>query len=114
MKTPQSGRTFGLNPYLTGVQNLFNAGRAAIVSNVGTLVAPTTKSQIQANYCSTTPLRSTRISTRQQHGRRSPPTVGVPSHTGWARAMADVIESMNTNSAFHLYLDRRSSSLPVG
>src|ERR1700753_1790423 len=49
LKTPQSGRTFALNPALVGVQNLFNAGRAAIVANTGTLIAPTTKSQIQAN-----------------------------------------------------------------
>ena len=49
LNTPQSGRTFALNPYLTGVQNLFNAGRAAIIANTGTLVAPTTKAQIQAN-----------------------------------------------------------------
>ena len=35
LKTPQSGRTFALNPALTGVQNLFNAGRAAIVANTG-------------------------------------------------------------------------------
>ena len=43
--TPQSGRTFALNPYLTGVQNLFNAGRAALVANTGTLIAPVTKDQ---------------------------------------------------------------------
>src|SRR6202167_5756184 len=30
LKTPQSGRTFALNPSLLGVQNLFNAARAAI------------------------------------------------------------------------------------
>src|ERR1700723_2896108 len=49
LKTPQSGRTFALNPALTGVQNLFNAGRAAIVANSGTLIAPETKAQVQAN-----------------------------------------------------------------
>jgi uncharacterized protein (DUF1501 family) len=49
LKTPQSGRTFALNPALVGVQNLFNAGRAAIVANTGTLIAPVTKAQVQAN-----------------------------------------------------------------
>src|SRR6202020_3000396 len=49
LKTPQSGRTFALNPYLTGLQNVFNAGCAAMVTNTGTLIAPTTKAQIQAN-----------------------------------------------------------------
>src|ERR1700735_3910166 len=49
LKTPQSGRTFALNPALVGVQNLFNAGRAAIVANTGTWIAPVTKAQVQAN-----------------------------------------------------------------
>jgi uncharacterized protein (DUF1501 family) len=49
LKTPQSGRTFALNPSLGGVQSLFNAGRAAIVANTGTLVTPATKTQINSN-----------------------------------------------------------------
>src|SRR5580693_5139668 len=47
--TPQSGRTFALNPYLTGIQNLFNAGRAALVANTGTLIEPVTKAQWNNN-----------------------------------------------------------------
>src|ERR1700748_1092313 len=38
LKTPQSGRTFALNPYLPGMQNLFTAGRLAIMANTGTLI----------------------------------------------------------------------------
>ena len=37
-----SGWSFGVNPAMPGLQELFNAGRAAIVANVGPLVAPTT------------------------------------------------------------------------
>lgn len=48
-RTTQSGRTFALNPSLGGVQNLFNAGRAAVVANVGTLIAPATKAQVMAS-----------------------------------------------------------------
>src|SRR5277367_3589556 len=44
-KTPQSGRTFALNPALIGIQNLFNTGRCAVVANTGTLIAPATKTQ---------------------------------------------------------------------
>ena len=99
LKTPQSGRTFALNPYLTGVQNLFNAGRAAIVSNVGTLVAPVTKSQIQAN---SVPLPDSLYSHFDQTAawQAIASNGGSAVHTGWGGAMADVIESMNTNSAF--------------
>ena len=49
LKTPQSGRTFALNPALVGLQNLFNAGRAGIVANTGTLIAPATKAQVNAS-----------------------------------------------------------------
>ena len=99
LKTPQSGRTFALNPYLGGIQNLFNAGRAAIVSNTGTLIAPTTKSQIQA---SSVPLPASLYSHFDQTAawQAITATGGSAVHTGWGGAMADLIASMNTNSAF--------------
>src|ERR1700728_543841 len=49
LKTPQSGRSFALNPSLGGVQSLFNAGRTSIVANTGTLITTATKTQIDAN-----------------------------------------------------------------
>ena len=99
LKTPQNGRTFALNPYLTGVQNLFNAGRAAIVSNTGTLIAPTTKTQIQANSI---PLPASLYSHFDQTAawQAITATGGSAVHTGWGGAMADLIASMNSNSAF--------------
>lgn len=99
LKTPQSGRTFALNPYLTGVQNLFNAGRAAIISNTGTLVAPATKSQIQA---SSVPLPASLYSHFDQTAAWQAITAngGSAVHTGWGGAMADLIESMNSNPSF--------------
>jgi len=99
LKTPQSGRTFALNPYLGGVQNLFNAGRAAVVANTGTLVAPVTKAQIQSN---SVPLPASLYS----HFDQSAAWQGIVAnsgsgvHTGWGGAMADLIASMNSNSAF--------------
>jgi len=97
--TPQSGRTFALNPYLSGVQNLFNAGRAAIIANTGTLVAPVTKAQIQAN---SVPLPASLYSHFDQTAawQAISATGGSAVHTGWGGAMADLIASMNTNSAF--------------
>ena len=99
LKTPQSGRTFALNPYLGGVQNLFNAGRAAIVSNTGTLIAPTTKAQIQAN---SVPLPASLYSHFDQSAAWQAITssIGSAAHTGWGGAMADLISTQNTNSAF--------------
>jgi len=97
LKTPQSGRTFALNPSLTGVQNLFNAGRAAIVANTGTLVAPATKAQINAN---SVPLPDSLFSHFDQTAawQAIASNLGSGEHAGWGGVVADAIESMNLNS----------------
>jgi uncharacterized protein (DUF1501 family) len=97
LQTPQSGRTFALNPYLTGVQNLFNAGRAAIVANTGTLVVPATKAQVNAN---SVPLPDSLFSHFDQTAawQSVASNLGSGEHVGWGGAVADLIESMNMNS----------------
>ncbi len=97
LNTPQSGRTFALNPYLTGVQNLFNAGRAAIVANTGTLVTPATKTQIDAN---SVPLPDSLFSHFDQTAawQAIASNLGSGERVGWGGAVADAIEAMNMNS----------------
>jgi len=97
LKTPQSGRTFALNPYLTGVQDLFTAGRAAIVANVGTLIAPATKAQINAN---SVPLPDSLFSHFDQTAawQAIASNLGSGERVGWGGAVADAIEAMNMNS----------------
>lgn len=97
LKTPQSGRTFALNPALVGVQNLFNAGRAAIVANSGTLIAPATKAQVNA---ASVPLPASLFSHFDQTAawQAIASNGGSAEHVGWGGAVADLIESMNMNS----------------
>jgi uncharacterized protein (DUF1501 family) len=97
LKTPQSGRTFALNPYLTGVQNLFSAGRAAIVANSGTLIVPATKAQVNA---SSVPLPASLFSHFDQMAawQAIASNGGSAEHVGWGGAVADLIEGMNLNS----------------
>ena len=97
LQTPQSGRTFALNPYLIGVQNLFNAGRAAIVANTGTLVVPATKTQINAN---SVVLPDSLFSHFDQTAawQAISSNLGSGQHTGWGGSVADAIEAMNMNS----------------
>jgi len=97
LKTPQSGRTFALNPALTGVQNLFNAGRAAVVANTGTLIAPATKAQVNAN---SVPLPASLFSHFDQTAawQAIASNGGSAEHVGWGGAVADAIEGMNMNS----------------
>jgi uncharacterized protein (DUF1501 family) len=101
LKTPQSGRTFALNPALTGIQSLFNAGRAAIVANSGTLIAPASKAQVSAN---SVPLPASLFSHFDQTAawQAIASNGGSAEHVGWGGAVADLIESMNmnTNSMF--------------
>jgi uncharacterized protein (DUF1501 family) len=97
LQTPQSGRTFALNPSLGGVQTLFNAGRAAIVANTGTLIAPATKTQINAN---SVPLPDSLFSHFDQTAawQAIAANLGSGERVGWGGAVADAIEAMNFNS----------------
>jgi uncharacterized protein (DUF1501 family) len=47
--TNASTRTIGLHPMLAPFVPLYNAGRLAVVANVGSLIEPITKAQFQAN-----------------------------------------------------------------
>ncbi len=96
-KTSQNGRTFALNPALGGVQNLFNAGRAGIIANTGTLIAPATKAQVQN---SSVPLPASLFSHFDQTAawQAIAANGGSTEHVGWGGAVADLIESMNMNS----------------
>ncbi len=96
-KTQQSGRTFALNPNLTGVQNLFSAGRAAIVANTGTLITPATKTQVRAN---SVPLPDSLFSHFDQTAawQAVASNLGSGERVGWGGAVADAVEAMNMNS----------------
>ncbi len=96
-KTSQNSRTFALNPNLAGLQNLFNAGRAAVVANTGTLIAPATKAQINANSI---PLPASLFSHFDQTAawQAIASNGGSAEHVGWGGSVADLIESMNVNS----------------
>jgi uncharacterized protein (DUF1501 family) len=97
LQTPQTGRTFALNPSLGGVQTLFNAGRAAIVANTGTLIAPATKTQINSN---SVPLPDSLFSHFDQTAawQAIASNLGSGERVGWGGAVADAIEAMNLNS----------------
>ena len=81
---------FGLHPAMGGIQGLFQAGNAALVTNVGPLVEPTTKDQYFNQSVTLPPqLFSHNDQQDQWHSLRG----NVPSKTGWAGRMADLIRS---------------------
>ncbi len=95
--TNATTRTFALHPMLGPVQTLFNAGRLAIVANVGTLVQPTTKAQYAAK---SVPLPANLFSHNDQQSTWQA-GAGEGTRVGWGGRMADVILSTNgQNSIF--------------
>ncbi len=88
------GRLFGLHPSMTRSQQLFNEGKMAFISNVGTLVEPTTREQYWQGQVEL-PLGLYSHSDQGQQWM-----TGLPnerSATGWGGKVADLINDMNNN-----------------
>lgn len=95
--TNASTRTFGLHPFMGPVKTLFDAGRLAVVANIGTLVRPVTRAQYEA--------RSVTLPTNlfshndQQSTWQAGRTEGA--QLGWGGAFSDLLTGMNgTNAVF--------------
>jgi len=94
--TPRTsdGRAWGLHPSLAEVHGLFNAGRLALLANVGTLVEPTTKAQYNAR---TVKLPPQLFSHNDQQVQWQSSVPDQPFRTGWGGRMADLVNSLNSN-----------------
>lgn len=86
-----AGRSFALHPRMTHIQSLFDAGRAAVVSNVGPLLAPLDKAQWKAKSVPTPP------SLFSHNDQQSTWQAFAPEGalTGWGGRMADLLMSGN-------------------
>ena len=94
--TSQAGRSFALNPNLQPLKELFDAGRLGILTNVGTLIQPTTKAQFLAN---SVPLPPRLFSHNDQMATwQSLQPEGT--QIGWGGRMADMMMSANGNATF--------------
>lgn len=88
------GRQYGLHPSLPGIQALFAAGKAALVRNVGPLVAPMTKAQYYSSS-SARPKSLYSHSDQQQLWQTS--IADQVGGTGWGGRLGDIVRSLNTN-----------------
>ena len=96
------GRTWGLHPScvdapagtgtLPGLQSLFAQGKLALLSNVGTLVAPVTRTQY-INGTAALPPQLFSHNDQAVHWQTSVPD--QPPRTGWGGRMADLLISLN-------------------
>lgn len=92
--TTNDGREYGVHPGMPEVQQLFGSGDLAFVSNVGSLVEPTTKAGI-LNGSAHLPLGLYSHSDQIMHWQTSTPDRRIAQ--GWAGRMADLLQSSNTN-----------------
>ncbi len=103
-----AGRLFGIHPSMIRSQQLFNEGKMAFISNVGTLVEPTTKDQYWQGQVNL-PLGLYSHSDQGQQWM-----TGLPngrSGTGWGGKVADIIGDMNNNPNISMNLSLSGTNI---
>lgn len=102
------GRQFALHPSLPELQSLFAAKKLGIVSNVGTLLAPTTRQQIIAGTAALPPQLFSHNDQQVQWQTSWPDQI---PRTGWGGRMADLIDSLNTNNQVSMSISLNGSNI---
>ena len=96
------GRQYGFHPNLPELANLFNQGNLTMVTNVGTLVAPTTRDDY-INGTAAVPENLFSHEDQAVQWMTSVPDRG-DIRTGWAGRSADLLASLNGNSKVSMSL----------
>jgi uncharacterized protein (DUF1501 family) len=80
------GAQYGLHPSVPELQSLFGSGKLAVVPNVGTLIEPVTKFEVQTNA---KPLPPQLFSHNDQQRQWELPAADAASGPGWGGLIAD-------------------------
>ena len=92
--TNLGGRTLGIHPSMTEVRDLFNSGKLSFVSNVGSLVRPTSLADYNANRFRPVSLYSHADQIKQWQTCMPDQRTAI----GWGGRAADIIRSLNAPS----------------
>jgi uncharacterized protein (DUF1501 family) len=96
----------------TGLKSLFDAGKMALIGNVGTLVVPTTKSQYSAR---SVPLPPQLFSHNDQQVEWQSSVPDRPFTTGWGGRLADLTNAFNGSSTVSMSISLNGqNSFQVG
>ena len=90
------GRQFALAPEISGLVPLFDAGKMAVLLNVGTLIQPTSKTQY-TNKSAPLPPKLFSHNDQQSVWQSSSPE---GSRSGWGGRMGDLFAASNGNATF--------------
>jgi uncharacterized protein (DUF1501 family) len=88
---PPSAGSFGFHPKFLEMQSLFNQKHLAVLTNVGTLVRPTTRAQFQQRQVN---LPQNLFSHEDQQAQMQTAALDGNGQTGWAGRTADKIQSI--------------------
>jgi uncharacterized protein (DUF1501 family) len=88
---PSAGATFGFHSRFKELQPLFNSQKLAVMANVGTLVRPTTRAELQQGQAV---LPQNLFSHEDQQAQMQTASLSGSSQTGWAGRTADRIQSI--------------------
>jgi hypothetical protein len=102
------GREYGVHPAMPEVAQLFNAGQLAFVSNVGTLVEPTTLAGIESGLAKL-PLGLYSHSDQIMHWQTSVPD--KRTGFGWGGRTADLLKSLNDSNTISMNISLAGTNL---
>lgn len=102
------GREYGLHPGLVELQPLFEQGNLALLTNVGTLVEPTTLQSFR-NGSARLPLGLFSHSDQATHWQTSLPDQRTA--VGWAGRMADILQEGNCNQNISMNISLAGSNV---
>ena len=94
--------TFGFHPSMTGARDLFNAGKLAVLPNIGPLLRPTTKAQYQTATTTGHALPPQLFSHNDQQDQWHSLRGKTVLKSGWAGRVADVLNSQTASQGLSL------------
>lgn len=106
--TDAQGISYGLHPSMPEVANMFNDGKAAILTNIGTLIEPVTKTQV-LNGTAPLPLGLQSHADQARHWQTS-----IPQNRhakGWGGKVADMLAAGNSNQDISMNLSLSGTNL---
>jgi uncharacterized protein (DUF1501 family) len=103
-----AGVEYGLHPSLVNVQQMFNQGEAAWITNVGTLVNPVTKALYQNGNV---PLPIGLFSHSDQSNQWMTATPTEKRIKGWAGKISDLLYEMNTEQKISMNVSFAGSNV---
>ena len=102
------GLRYGFHPSMPDVRDLFQQGKATVVSNVGPLLVPTSRDDFMANRV---PLPPRLFSHNDQQDFWQSLELDKLQSTGWAGRMADLLGGLNANRELSMNISMAGSNL---